>query len=86
MTCPNTPQPNGVVKRKVSYLVSICLSWLHDKNLPRELWAEAIQCACYVSNRLASWPGTQISPFEIVYGEKPNANYFWVFGSICYVS
>lgn len=38
MTCPNTPQPNGVAKRKLSYLVSICLSWLHDKNLPRELW------------------------------------------------
>ncbi|KAK3034348.1 hypothetical protein RJ639_032246 [Escallonia herrerae] len=31
------------------------------------------------------WPGTQKSPFEILYSEKPNVNYFWVFGSICYV-
>ena len=85
MTCPDTPQQNGVAERKLAYLTSICLSWLHDKNLPRELWAEAFQCACHVANRLPSWPGTQKSSFEIAYGEKPNVNYFRVFGSICYV-
>ncbi|KAK3002997.1 hypothetical protein RJ639_019416 [Escallonia herrerae] len=85
MTCPDTPQQSGVAKRKLGYLSSVCLSWLHDKNLPRELWAEAIQCACHVINRLPHWPGTQKSPFEILYSEKPNVNYFRVFGSICYV-
>ncbi|XP_071699519.1 uncharacterized protein [Rutidosis leptorrhynchoides] len=40
--------------------------------LPRELWAEALQCACHVSNRLPSWPGTQKSAFELAYGQKPN--------------
>ncbi|KAK3001833.1 hypothetical protein RJ639_022241 [Escallonia herrerae] len=56
MTCPDTPQQNGVVERKLGYLSSICLSWLHDKNLPRELWAKAIQCVCHVINRLPPWP------------------------------
>ncbi|XP_071711041.1 uncharacterized protein [Rutidosis leptorrhynchoides] len=56
MTCPDTPQQNGVSEWKISYLVSICLSWLHDKGFPRELWTEALQCACHVSNRLPSWP------------------------------
>ncbi|KAL0391492.1 UNVERIFIED_CONTAM: hypothetical protein Slati_4534300 [Sesamum latifolium] len=56
MTCPNTPQQNGVAKRKLAHLISTSLSWLHDKNLPRELWAEAIRCACYVINRLLPWP------------------------------
>ncbi|KAG6437849.1 hypothetical protein SASPL_102779 [Salvia splendens] len=85
MTCPDTPQQNGVAERKLAHLTSICLSWLHDKNLPRELWAEAVQCACHVTNRLPPWPGTQKSPFEIVYGEVPDVSYFRVFGSICYV-
>ncbi|KAF3653575.1 putative receptor-like cytosolic serine/threonine-protein kinase RBK1-like [Capsicum annuum] len=76
---------NGVAERKLAYLTSVCLSWLHDKNLPRELWAEAIQCGCHVTNRLLPWPGTQKSPFELLYSQKPNVNYFRVFGSTCYV-
>ena len=85
MTCPNTPQQKGVSERKIAHLVSVSLSWMHDKNLPRELWAEAVQCACYVINRLPSWPGKEKSPLEFLYDEKPNVNYFPVFGSACYV-
>ncbi|KAG6385352.1 hypothetical protein SASPL_154185 [Salvia splendens] len=52
----NTPQQNGVAERKLAHLTSVCLSWLHDKNLPRELWAEAVQCAYHVTNRQPPWP------------------------------
>ncbi|KAH0643054.1 hypothetical protein KY289_034028 [Solanum tuberosum] len=62
MTCPNTPQQNGVSERKIAHLVSTSLSWLHDKNIPRELWAEAIQCACHVINYLPLWPGVLDEP------------------------
>ncbi|XP_048228241.1 uncharacterized protein LOC125369515 [Ricinus communis] len=58
MTCPETPQQNGVAERKLAHLTSMCLSWLHAKNLSRELRAAAIQSACHVINRLPSWPGT----------------------------
>ncbi|KAL4303890.1 hypothetical protein GQ457_10G000190 [Hibiscus cannabinus] len=85
MTCPKTPQQNGVSERKFAHLASVSLSWLHDKSLPRELWAEAFQCACHVINRLPPWPGTTKSPFELLYDEKPKVNYLRVFGSICYV-
>ncbi|PHT81584.1 hypothetical protein T459_14599 [Capsicum annuum] len=81
----NTPQQNRGMERKLCYLTLVCLSWLHDKNLPRELWAEAIQCGCHVTNRLPHCLGTQKSPFELLYSQKPNMNYFWVFGSTCYV-
>ncbi|GJY50843.1 retrovirus-related pol polyprotein from transposon TNT 1-94 [Tanacetum coccineum] len=56
MTCPGTPQQNGVSERKLAHLTSMSRSWLHDKSLPRELWAEAIKCASYVINRLPPWP------------------------------
>lgn len=36
-------------------------------------------------NRLPPWPGKEKLPFEILYHEKPNVNYFRVFGSTCYV-
>lgn len=85
MTCPNTPQQNGVAERKLAHLCTTSLSWLHDKNLPRELWAQAIKCASYVINRLPPWPGKIKSPYEIISGDKPDVSTFRVFGSIYYV-
>lgn len=84
-TCPNTPQQNGVAERKLAHLTAVTLSWLHDKNLPRELWAEAMKCACHVINRLPPWPGTSKSPFELLFNTKPDVSYFRIFGSLCYV-
>lgn len=85
LTCPNTPQQNGVAERKLAHLAAVCLCWLHEKHLPREIWAEAMQCACDVVNRLPSWPGKEASPFELVYDDKPDVSLFRVFGSLCYV-
>lgn len=43
MTCPDTPQQNGVAERKLAHLTSVCLCWIHDEQgLPRELWAAAL--------------------------------------------
>ncbi|KAF2316694.1 hypothetical protein GH714_042035 [Hevea brasiliensis] len=73
MTCPNTPQQNGVSERKLAHLVSMSLSWLHDKNLPRELWAEAVQCACYVIIRLPPWPVQKTTIQEVTLdGDQEN--------------
>ena len=85
MTCPRTPQQNGVAERKLGHLAATSLSWLHEKNLPRELWAEAFSCASHVINRLPPWPGSEKSPFEALYNLKPDVRYFRVFGSPCYV-
>ena len=38
LTCPKTLQQNGVAERKLAHLISVCLSWLHARSLPRELW------------------------------------------------
>ena len=73
------------METKLDYLTSLCLSWLHDKNPPREIWDEAIQYGCHVTNRMPPWLVIQKSPFDILYSQKPNVNYFRVSGSICYV-
>ena len=44
MTCPNTPQQNVVAKRKLAHLTVVCLSWLRDKNLPKELGRSSPIC------------------------------------------
>ena len=47
-----TPQQNGVVKRKNQTLITLARTMLDEFNTPEALWAEAINTACYASNRL----------------------------------
>jgi transposase InsO family protein len=47
-----TPQQNGVVERKNRTLITLARTMLDEYNTPQELWAEAINTACYASNRL----------------------------------
>jgi hypothetical protein len=47
-------------------------------------WAEAINIACHVSNRLYLRKGLNKTPYEILTSNKPNIKYFRVFGCKCY--
>ena len=47
-------------------------------NLPRDLWAEAVNTAVYVNNRIHS-KTTKTTPFESWYGRKPDVSYFRIF-------
>ncbi|KAJ0778941.1 putative RNA-directed DNA polymerase [Helianthus annuus] len=52
LTCPNTPQQNGVSERKNRHLAETCRSIIHAKNVPGRFWAEAMRTTAYVINRL----------------------------------
>ena len=49
---PYTPQQNGVAKRKNRSLKEMATCLLHGKHLPPSLWAEAVNCASYLHNRV----------------------------------
>ena len=48
-------------------------------------WAEAINVACYCSNRLYCHRLLEKTPYELLNGRKPNIAYFRVFGCKCYI-
>ncbi|KAK2989940.1 hypothetical protein RJ640_013864 [Escallonia rubra] len=48
LTIPYSPQQNGVVERKNRSIVNMTRSMLKSKNLPKEFWAEAVDCAVYL--------------------------------------
>ena len=50
LTAPYSPQQNGVVERKNRTIMSCFRSMLKEKNLPLELWAEAVNTCVYVLN------------------------------------
>ncbi|WJX62480.1 hypothetical protein P8452_47472 [Trifolium repens] len=82
---PITPQQNGVVERKNRTLQEAARVMLHAKKLPYYFWAEAMNTACYVHNRVTLRKGTSTTLYEIWKGRKPTVKHFHVFGSKCYI-
>ena len=52
---------------------------------PYNFWAEAINTACHLSNRLYLRPFTNKTSYELLGGKKPNLSYIKVFGCKCQV-
>eukprot|EP00261_Vitis_vinifera_P030647 XP_019071890.1 PREDICTED: uncharacterized protein LOC109121618 [Vitis vinifera] len=84
-SAPRTPQQNGVVERKNRVLQEMARTMLNQHELPTHFWAEAINTACYTSNRTHMRPHTRKTCYELWKGKKPSVKYFRVFGSRCYV-
>ena len=75
-----TPQSNGLVERKNRTLIDMARSMLSEYNVSDSFWAEAINTACYCSNRLYCHQQLEKTPYELLNGRKPNIPYFRVFG------
>ncbi len=58
---------------------------LHAKHLPYHFWAEAMNTACHVHNRVTLRAGTATNLYELWKERKPTVKYFHVFGSKCYI-
>jgi len=74
-----------VVERKNRTLQESARVMLHAKHLPYHLWAEAMNTACHVHNRVTLRAGTATTLYELWKGRKPTVKYFHVFGSKCYI-
>ena len=58
---------------------------LNSKKLSKRLLAEAINMACYTINRIYLRPSTQMTPYKIWKGKKPNVGCLHAFGSMRYI-
>ncbi|XP_074353045.1 uncharacterized protein LOC141692213 [Apium graveolens] len=85
LTTPYSPQQNGIVERKNRTIMDMVRSMLKNKEMPKEFWAEAVQCAVYIQNRsIHSMLGNK-TPQEMWNERKPTAKHMKVFGSIAYM-
>jgi len=80
-----TPQQNGIVERKNRTLITLARTMLDEYNTSEKMWAEAINTACYASNRLFPHKFLEKTPYELLNGKKPGVSFFRVFGCKCYI-
>ncbi|GKB28786.1 putative ribonuclease H-like domain-containing protein [Tanacetum coccineum] len=59
-----TPQQNGVVERRNRTLIEAARTMLVNSKLPTTFWAEAVNTACYVLNRILVIKPHNKTPYE----------------------
>ncbi|GJR80040.1 putative ribonuclease H-like domain-containing protein [Tanacetum coccineum] len=75
-----TPQQNKVAERKNRTLIEAARTMLADSKLPTTFWAEAVNTACYVQNRVLVIKPHNKTPYELFLGRKPTLSFMRPFG------
>ncbi|GJS11651.1 ribonuclease H-like domain-containing protein [Tanacetum coccineum] len=77
------PQQNGVAMRRNRTLIEATRTTLADAKLPITFWAEAINTACYVQNRVLVNKSQNKTPYELFNGRSLAIGFLRPFG--CHV-
>ncbi|GKC95746.1 ribonuclease H-like domain-containing protein [Tanacetum coccineum] len=76
----NTKPHNGVAKRRNRTLIEAARTMLVDSKLPTTFWAEAVNNACYVLNRVLVIKPHNKTPYELIRGRTPLIDFMKPFG------
>ncbi|KAJ9547279.1 hypothetical protein OSB04_019822 [Centaurea solstitialis] len=82
-SAPRTPQQNGVAERRNRTLIEATRTMLVDSKLPITFWAEAVNTACYVQNRVLIVKSKGKTPYELFEKKKPFIGFLKPFGCPC---
>ena len=83
---PYTLEQNGVSERLNRTLVEKARSMLTDSGVDKCFWGQAIQTAAFLTNRSPSNAiASDVTPFELWEGKKPNVSKLRTFGCPVYV-
>nr|GEZ90960.1 retrovirus-related Pol polyprotein from transposon TNT 1-94 [Tanacetum cinerariifolium] len=78
-----TPQQNGVAERRNRTLIEAARTMLADVKLSVTFWAEAVNTACYVQNRVLVNKSQNKTPYKLFNGRTPAIGFLKPFG--CHV-
>nr|GEU38899.1 hypothetical protein [Tanacetum cinerariifolium] len=66
-----TPKQNGVAEKRNKTLIEAVRTMLADAKLPVTFWAEAVNTACYVQNRVLVNKSQNKTPYELYNSRTP---------------
>ena len=86
ISCPGTPEQNGVAERKHRHIVETGLTMLFHAHMPLSFWVESFLTAVYLMNRLPSSVLKNESPYYKLYNRHPDYSGLRVLGCQCFPS
>jgi Reverse transcriptase (RNA-dependent DNA polymerase)/gag-polypeptide of LTR copia-type len=84
ISCPHTPQQNGLAERKHRHIVELGLANLFHASIPLHYWDYIFESVVFVINRLPSTTTGSISPFEKLFKQQPDYNFLHTLGCSCF--
>nr|GFA50784.1 hypothetical protein [Tanacetum cinerariifolium] len=77
-----TPQQNRVAERRNRTLIEAARTMLADSKLPTTFWAEAVNIACYVQNRVLVVKPHNKTPYGFFHRRTPTLSFMRPFGCL----
>ncbi|PKU81996.1 Retrovirus-related Pol polyprotein from transposon TNT 1-94 [Dendrobium catenatum] len=84
ISCPYTPEQNGVAERKHRHLLETTRALLYTASISNSYWPDAILTANYLVNRMPSPNTDNKSPYELLFQQKPSYDHLRTFGCACF--
>ncbi|CAL2246117.1 unnamed protein product [Prunus armeniaca] len=84
LSCPSTPQQNGLDERKNRHVIETALTLSVSANLPGQFWYHAVAHAAYLINFMPSIALGNQSPFQKLFEKPPPLQHIRVFGTVGY--
>ncbi|WVZ63739.1 hypothetical protein U9M48_013347 [Paspalum notatum var. saurae] len=76
---------NDVVERKNRTLVDMARTMLDEHRTLRRFWAEAVNTACYIANRIFLRAFLGKTSYELQFGRQPSVKHLRAFGCRCFL-
>ncbi|KAI0516541.1 hypothetical protein KFK09_009218 [Dendrobium nobile] len=84
ISCPYTPEQNGIAERKHRHLIELTRTLLHSASLPNSFWGDVVSTANYLINRLPSSTIRDQTPYFRLHGKQASYEHLRTFGCICF--
>lgn len=84
LSCPHTPEQNGLAKRKHRHIIVTGLTLLFHANVPLKFWVDAFLIAVYFINRLPLSSIGKETPYSKLFDKNPDYSGIRIFGSQCF--
>ncbi|PKU70687.1 Retrovirus-related Pol polyprotein from transposon TNT 1-94 [Dendrobium catenatum] len=81
ISCPYTPEQNGIAERKHRHIIETTRSLLDISSVPYKYWPDAVLTATYLINRMPSPNTDKVSPYELLHHKAPSYDHLRTFGS-----
>ncbi|CAA0812276.1 Uncharacterized mitochondrial protein AtMg00710, partial [Striga hermonthica] len=84
ISCPYTPEQNGLAERNHRNIVEVGLSLLSQSSMPLMYWDEAFTSAVHLINLTPKKILQYITPHEKLTGTRPDYSHLRNFGCLCF--